>query len=160
MKTDPLEHIGKDPVQAAKDMFSHGFNCCQAAFIPFIVSESPQSLEKALKMSAIFGGGMGRTGQTCGAISGAMMALGWNRGFAEPNSSEKKEALYVCAQQWMALFNEVYAETTCPGLTGFDLADPEQRVLASQAGISEKCLSIVETAARVTKTILDQSTEK
>ena len=34
--------------------------------------------DAALRVSAAFGGGMGRTGGTCGAVTGALMVLGLN----------------------------------------------------------------------------------
>lgn len=50
------------------------FNCAQAVVIPFAV-HAGMSMEQAYILAANFGGGM-RSGMTCGAISGGLMALG------------------------------------------------------------------------------------
>jgi C_GCAxxG_C_C family probable redox protein len=50
------------------------YNCCQAVLVPF-AAEMGITEEQAYKMGAHFGSGM-RHGSTCGAITGALMALG------------------------------------------------------------------------------------
>ena len=59
----------------ALSRFSAGFSCSQSvlsAFAPDLGLE----LDPALRVAAAFGGGMGRTGRTCGAVTSALMALG------------------------------------------------------------------------------------
>ncbi|HPE67692.1 MAG TPA: C-GCAxxG-C-C family protein [Thermotogota bacterium] len=148
-----------DPVQEALELFSKGYNCCQASLLPFLTGETPQTIEQVLKTTSIFGGGMGRTGQTCGAISGAMMALAWKRGTSTIGNQQKKESVYALASLWMERFRELFSETTCPGLTGFDLSDPIQRQLAQEAHVSEKCARLVETSVRLTQQLLAQTQE-
>ena len=50
------------------------YNCCQAVLIPF-AAEMGITEEQAFKMGAHFGSGM-RHGSACGAVTGALMALG------------------------------------------------------------------------------------
>ena len=50
------------------------YNCAQAVFIPY-AEEMGMSTEQAAAIAAHFGGGM-RVGATCGAVTGALMALG------------------------------------------------------------------------------------
>ncbi|MGI6498332.1 MAG: C-GCAxxG-C-C family protein [Oscillospiraceae bacterium] len=50
------------------------YNCCQSSLLPFC-QECHLDEETALKLSANFGSGM-RHGSTCGAVTGALMALG------------------------------------------------------------------------------------
>ena len=50
------------------------FNCAQAVVIPFAM-QAGMSMEQGYILAANFGGGM-RSGLTCGAISGGLMALG------------------------------------------------------------------------------------
>ena len=55
--------------------FDDGFSCSQAVFSVF----APQlGLDRvaALKVAGAFGGGMGRMGETCGAVPGALMVSG------------------------------------------------------------------------------------
>ena len=61
--------------EEALDLFSNNFNCSQAVF----ASIGPKiGIDKnsCLKIASGFGGGMGRQQKTCGAVTGAYMALG------------------------------------------------------------------------------------
>lgn len=60
------------------------YNCAQGVFIPF-AERHGISAEAAAAMTANFGAGM-RSGLTCGAITGALMALGLY-GAGEPGDS-------------------------------------------------------------------------
>ncbi len=59
--------------QLRADKTSH-YNCCQGTLLPFC-EECHLDRETALKIAANFGSGM-RHGSTCGAVVGALMALG------------------------------------------------------------------------------------
>ena len=61
--------------EVAVDCFEEGFNCSQAVVSAF-APELGLDRETALRVAAAFGGGMGRTGETCGAVSGALMVIG------------------------------------------------------------------------------------
>ncbi|MBR3160465.1 MAG: C_GCAxxG_C_C family protein [Atopobiaceae bacterium] len=50
------------------------YNCAQAVLIPF-AEHAGFTLEQANAVAQAFGGGM-QTGSTCGAVTGALMALG------------------------------------------------------------------------------------
>lgn len=50
------------------------YNCAQSVLIPF-AEELGMTTEQAAAIGAHFGGGM-RAGATCGAVTGALMALG------------------------------------------------------------------------------------
>lgn len=67
-----MEHMEKAR-QLRADTQVH-YNCAQAVLIPF-AQEAGLSEEQAFKMAAHFGSGM-RHGSTCGAVTGALMALG------------------------------------------------------------------------------------
>ena len=75
----------KDYGKNAKELFLAGYNCSQAVFCAFA---EDLGIERALaaKMSASFGGGMGRLRLTCGCVSGAMMVLGLALGYDPENS--------------------------------------------------------------------------
>ena len=64
------------------------YNCAQAVLIPFAEQAGLQA-DQAYRLAQAFGGGM-RSGSVCGAVTGALMALGvlgiatdaWLRGMA------------------------------------------------------------------------------
>jgi len=57
----------------------------------------------ALRISAVFGGGIARTGGACGALSGALMVLGLEYGMAQPNPAIKERS-YEIARQFVERF--------------------------------------------------------
>ncbi len=108
--------------QAVAEQFMKGFDCSQV-----VLSECADKLgikrEEANRMAAAFGGGMG-IGETCGAVVGAMIALGIKYGhFDEENMSQKDEMNSVRAQ-FISKFAEKYGSCSCRNLLGHDLSVP------------------------------------
>ena len=64
--------------EEAVERFKKGFNCSQAVFGTFS-EQVGLDCETACKVATGFGGGM-RMGGTCGAVTGAFMALGLKYG--------------------------------------------------------------------------------
>ena len=81
-------------VSLAHSRFSEGYSCSQSVLAAF-APELGLDADAALRVSAAFGGGMGRTGGTCGAVTGALMALGLKYGatVADPVAKERTYAL-------------------------------------------------------------------
>lgn len=63
-----------DRSRALRDDPSIHYNCAQAVFLPFAEAKG-MTTQQAFAISANFGAGM-RMGSVCGAITGALMALG------------------------------------------------------------------------------------
>ena len=59
----------------AVSCFKDGFSCSQALLSTY-GDQFGLNHELALKVSGAFGGGMGRMGETCGAVTGAFMVIG------------------------------------------------------------------------------------
>ena len=60
-------------IEKAVALFKEGFNCSQSVVAAF-ADKYGFTQEQALKMSASFGGGIGRMRETCGAACGSMVA--------------------------------------------------------------------------------------
>ena len=58
--------------------------------------------EQALRMSASFGGGIGRMRQTCGAACGMFLLAGLEKGAVDGKDREGKAANYALVQQQLA----------------------------------------------------------
>jgi len=91
------------------------------------------SLVQALGMDAScipriatgFGGGMGGTGDVCGALTGAVMALGLRYGRQSSGDTAAKEATYSKASRAMKAFRQEFDSIRCRDLIGCDLQTPE-----------------------------------
>ena len=73
--------------------FKQGYNCSQAVFASCADLYGMTDEQLALRLSASFGGGMGRMREVCGAVSGMFMVLGRLEGYDQVDR-EKQKALY------------------------------------------------------------------
>lgn len=87
----------------AAQLFMDGYNCAQATFCAF-ADEIGMDMDFAARLSSSFGGGMGRMREVCGAVSGALMALGAFRGYDDMGDMELKKAHYARVQSIMKSF--------------------------------------------------------
>ena len=97
-------------VSRAVELFKMGYNCAQSVTAAF-ADEYGYTEEQALKMSASFGGGIGRMRETCGAACGMFILAGLETGCADASDREGKAANYAFVQQLaeeFALAHRVY----------------------------------------------------
>ena len=93
-----------------------GYNCAQAVLCS--LSEYTELDEKtALAIAAGFGGGL-RSGEVCGAISGAVMALGMAFPFNDSTDTLAKDKIAELAKQCVAAAKEKFGCTNCSQLKG------------------------------------------
>ena len=142
-----------NPVQTAQDRFAKGFNCSQAVFSAY-TSDLGIDNEIALKLAAPFGGGVAHQGEVCGAVSGALMALGLGRGNA---TLENKDENYRLAEEFIKQFQERHGTILCRELIGHDLSTPEGLLKAREQQVfASACPGFVKDAAELVKEILSQ----
>ena len=91
------EEIAKR-VERAKELFKQGFNCSQSVFAACADLYGIDDEALALRLSASFGGGIGRMRQTCGAACGMFMLAGLENGSAIPGDAEGKKNNYTLVQ--------------------------------------------------------------
>lgn len=138
-------------VEDAVARFDDGHSCAQAVFSTY-AEKLGMDRETALKASAGFGGGMGRMGGTCGAITAAFMALGLKYGGTDPPSKEKT---YEFVRELADCFLDRHGSLHCRDLIGCDLTTPEAREYAKEQGLhSSVCTQIVRDAAEILEGLL------
>ncbi|MEW5773043.1 MAG: C-GCAxxG-C-C family protein [Thermodesulfobacteriota bacterium] len=100
--------------------------------------------------------GLGRSGGPCGALTGALLALGVLRGRDEPDR-EAWLAVQSLALEFTTRFSQRFGSTTCPGLLGVDLNTPEgQKTFASQEMKQRKCREYVLGAVELVEEVLGE----
>jgi C_GCAxxG_C_C family probable redox protein len=141
-------------VQDAVGVFKQGFSCSQAVLAAF--SESlGLDREKALKVSQPFGGGMASLGKTCGAVTGAMLAVGLKYGRTRPDDEEAKQKTYVLVRELVRRFEARHGSIVCRELIGVDLSAPDGHRLGAERGVFENlCPGFVADAAQILEEIL------
>ena len=96
----------------AKEYFKSGYNCAQAV-IAALADKTGLDEETAKKISAGFGGGIGRLREVCGTFSGAVMALGLIR-----SDKVDKATLYAEIQDLSEKFRQDNGSIICRDLLG------------------------------------------
>lgn len=95
-----------------------------------------------------FGGGMGRHGETCGAVVGAVMALGLKYGREDGDDSEAKAKTYSKVDQLLCAFQKQFGTPACRDLIGCDLRTSEGNERFKKEKLIVECRKFVEFAAR------------
>ena len=135
-------------IDVASSRFSEGFSCSQSVLAAF-APELGLDVDAALRVSAAFGGGVGRTGGTCGVVTGALMALGLKYGatVADPAA---KELTYAKARDFVAKFEARHGATDCADLLGVNIGTPEGQAAAREANLFKTtCPGLVASAAEI-----------
>ena len=69
--------------EIASEYMRKGYNCAQS-IIKAYASEVGMNQEDAVRMASALGGGVGRNGHICGAVSGAALIIGMKFGNNRP----------------------------------------------------------------------------
>lgn len=127
--------------EKAATRFLEGYNCAQSVLLTMFEHWNGEN-ELIPKIATAFGGGIGRCGSVCGALTGGVMALGIKYGTNEP-SLEKRLKVYKLAQKFLKSFEKHHGSVLCRELIGYDLCVPEKLEEARRARIfEEKCVNL------------------
>lgn len=104
------------------DLFKSGIDCSQVVLAHF-AKKVGLTAESAERLGACFGGGMGR-GESCGAIVGAMIAIGARYGHTS-DAIEKKDIMAKKRAEFFDAISERYPSSLCRDILGHDISDPD-----------------------------------
>lgn len=144
-------NISGDAVQ----LFKSGFNCSQSVFTAYAVTKGVDK-NLALKISRGFGSGMGRLQETCGAVTGAYMAISLSKDDHGADEMTIREDTYSDITQFTAEFKNIYGTTNCMKiLGGCNLSTDEgQKYFKEQNLKDETCTICVKNAADILQKFL------
>lgn len=150
----------EERVQRAVELFKSGYNCSQSVVAAY-ADMYGFTEEQALRMSASFGGGIGRMRLTCGAACGLFVLAGLDNGSVDATDREGKGANYALVQQLAEKFKKRNGSLTCAELLGLKkpegVTTPEERT--AQYYAKRPCVKMVEEAARIWKEHLELKKE-
>ena len=141
----------EDRVQLAVSLFKEGYNCSQAVVAAFADLYGIER-DMALRISASFGGGIGRMRMTCGAACGLFQLIGLETGALDGADREGKSANYEAVQQVARLFAQENGSLTCSELLGLakNTSISSQAEARTEAYYQKRpCAMMVESAARI-----------
>lgn len=98
--------------ERAEENFKKGLNCAQSVVLAFS-DLTGISEEDLLRMSAPFGGGVGRMREICGTVSGMMMIAGLIFYNAKTPTTKEKSELYAREQELASRFREMNGSIIC-----------------------------------------------
>ena len=127
-----MESVSKEEIIAqikdrARRNFSKGFNCAECVLEAVLEHVETDLPKQTLKLATGFGGGVGLYGDSCGAITGAVMAVGVTHGRSGLPEGEDRKAvaknstsqlygnpgLYRLFNQIPNMVKEKYGHTLC-----------------------------------------------
>lgn len=110
-----------------------GYNCAQAV-LAACNEYTGLDDSAALAVSAGFGGGV-RSGEICGAVSGAVMALGLTFPFNNAEDTDAKNRIAALAKECVAQCMESHGCVRCSDLKANGISCSE--IIAEMAAIAE-----------------------
>jgi len=139
----------------ALERFKQEYSCSQSVFSA-LAERWNIGPEISLRVSAGFGGGIAATAQTCGCVTGAIMALGMSQNGIGPEENRgEKQRIYGLGRQFLREFQERNGSTICAGLLGCNISTPEGLAKARQEGvIRERCPKFVRDAVEIVESLL------
>jgi C_GCAxxG_C_C family probable redox protein len=139
-------------IETAVARFETGCSCSQAIFSTYAEGFGLDR-QTAMKVSAGFGGGMGRLAQTCGVVTGAFMILGLKCGGEDKDS---REMAYQMVREFARRFEARHGSLLCKDLLGCDIGTPEGLQIVKEKNLrSAVCTELVRDAAEVLEEMLD-----
>lgn len=117
--------------------FRSGLNCAQSVLVPFAGKYNVDD-STALSMACGFGAGMGRLQETCGAATGAFMAIGLHYSRKYSYNQERKEQSYATIQEFERRFCALNKTLLCKDLLKTDLKTAEGQRFWQENNLKEK----------------------
>jgi C_GCAxxG_C_C family probable redox protein len=135
--------------------FKAGFNCSQAVLSAFC-EELGLERGEGEKIASGFGGGIGHMAETCGAVTGAIMAIGLKRGMSVEGSPNKSnQQVYSLVTDFVREFTKRNNSIKCRDLLGVDFNDEEAYRQARQKGLFYTvCTKYVNDAVEIVESLL------
>lgn len=139
-------------IQRAVELFKSGYNCSQSVVAAF-ADLYGFTEEQALRMSASFGGGIGRMRQTCGAACGMFLLAGLDTGAVDAEDRAGKSHNYEVVQQLAEKFRAENGSLICAELLGLSTTaahrDTQAEPRTDLYYKKRPCVEMVETAALI-----------
>ena len=141
-----------DRVEQAVALFTGGMACSQA----ILATYGPLfgfDRDEAIRIARGFGGGMGRLSETCGAVTGAFMAISLK---FDGTDKQTKEDNYAMMQEFARRFKSKHHSLNCTQLLDCDLGKPEDQAKFRELGRMEShCICYVREAAQHLEELLE-----
>lgn len=131
--------------QRAAELFGRGFSCAESVLAGAGAELGVRS-RLVPRIATGFGSGVSRRGLLCGALSGAIMALGTKHGRSRPDAG--RDPCYRRVQRLLSGFEREFGAIACDELTGCQMSSTLDRARAARSGVfASRCPRFVAWAA-------------
>lgn len=142
----------------AMKIMEQGHGCSESVLLA-VSQEFGIKSEVIPKIASCFAGGIGNSGSVCGAVTGAVMAIGLIA--KEGKSMEDYLRKLTTAQEFRQRFEEEMKTINCHELTGADLTTPEGIDEFMKSDIPQKvCFPAVGHAFNIVMDILKKPNQE
>ncbi len=146
-----METYVEEKVNLAVSYFRAGYNCAQSVFMAF-AEDFGFDNEQAAKVSASFGGGIGRMREVCGTVCGMAMCAGFISPSDDPSDHNARTRNYALVQEFAEKFRSENGDIVCRRLLGLPDAtkeSPEPSQRTPEFYKKRPCVEYVACAARI-----------
>ena len=159
-----MAHVHAMLDQRVDVVMEKSHNCAQTTF--YVLSEQfglgGDEVLKALTPLP----GMAERGETCGAITGALMAMGLIYGRDRLDDWDKYRSSLIPTNKFCEQFQQALGSSLCCQIQerafgkSFNLMNPEDLREFQRAGATTKCSKVVQKACRIAADIILETSEK
>jgi C_GCAxxG_C_C family probable redox protein len=135
------------------DQFGKGIDCSQVV-MSCAAKDIGIDETTAKKVSSCFGAGM-MCGETCGAVTGALMAIGLKYGHYMENDKSQKDIMVSKSSEFKGKFLKKYSSFMCRDLLGYNIAVPEEmEEIIKKDLLTNFCPKVVENTLIILREVL------
>ena len=143
----------QERVERAQNYFKAGYNCAQAVVMAFD-DVMGLNTEELARLTAPFGGGMGRMREVCGTVSGMAFLAGAIKPSADPSNLDERKENYALVQKFAQEFRDENGDIVCRRLLGLEPIAERTETPMPSARTAEyyrkrPCVEYVGSAARI-----------
>lgn len=138
----------KTKAEIAAELFDSGFNCSQSVLAVFC-EQYGLAQDVALKLSCGLGGGV-RSGEICGAVSGAVLVIGLKYGQSVADDKDAKAECYSKTVEFMDAFRAKNKSVVCRQILGYDISIKEEYAQAESKNLFKTtCVEMIKSAVEI-----------
>lgn len=137
-------------------------NCAQTGFLTMLERNRIECDVPSFVRSLTAFPGIGGTGETCGAVSGSLLAMGLALGPADHADSAQAGRCHMASHRFCLAVKQELGSTGCGDIIErlcgrrYDLSNPEDAKQYAEAGGLMKCAGVVSTVVHIATEILEK----
>jgi C_GCAxxG_C_C family probable redox protein len=144
----------KETIALALGSAEQGFLCSESVLLALAKCQAVSS-DLIPRIATGFGAGFGRTGEVCGALSGAILGLGIRFGRSVVTKKPESRKPYWFTMELLNRFKDRFGSVRCSDLLGLDLSrDADVQRYHKQKLWDTRCREFIRVACELAYDLL------